>query len=68
MQDSCDRLIDPHEADKVCGTSRTVRYRLVEAGQFPKPVKIGKAVRFSLRECQEWVQQRIAERDQAGAS
>ena len=30
---------------------------------FPKPVKIGKATRFSERECRQFVAERIAERD-----
>jgi predicted DNA-binding transcriptional regulator AlpA len=62
-----DRLIPPPEADAICGTSRTRRYQLLAENNFPKPVKIGKAVRFSERECREWVQARLAERDQAAA-
>jgi predicted DNA-binding transcriptional regulator AlpA len=63
MSMSDDRLIPGREADAICGTSRTVRYRLLAAGAFPKPVKLGMATRFSERECREWVAARIAERD-----
>lgn len=62
-QHECDRLIKPREADAVCGTSRMTRYRLIASGQFPQPIKLGAAVRFSLRECEAWVAARIAERD-----
>ena len=37
-------------------------------GEFPVPVKLGKSVRYPMRECHEWVAARIAERDtKAGA-
>jgi predicted DNA-binding transcriptional regulator AlpA len=42
-----DRLIPGREADAICGTSRSARYRLLAEGKFPKPVKIGAATRFS---------------------
>lgn len=61
-----DRLIAGHEADAICGTSRTVRYRLIAEGKFPQPIKIGMATRFSERECHEWVVSRIADRDRGG--
>ena len=60
---SDDRLITPPEADAICGTSRTRRYELLAAGLFPKPIYLGRAIRFSERECREFVQARIAERD-----
>ena len=58
-----DRLITGRQADAICGTSRSKRYMMVNAGRFPKPIKLGNATRFSERECFEWVAQRIAERD-----
>ena len=61
-----DRLIPGREADAICGTSRTVRYRLLAEGKFPKPVKLGMATRFHERECHEWVASRIADRDRGG--
>jgi prophage regulatory protein len=67
-QHDCDRLIDGREADDICGTSRTKRYELMARGEFPVPVKLGKSVRYSMRECHEWVAARIAARDtKAGA-
>jgi len=61
-----DRLISGREADAICGTSRSARYRFLAEGKFPKPIKIGSATRFSERECHEWVAARIAERDREG--
>jgi predicted DNA-binding transcriptional regulator AlpA len=65
-----DQLIDGRQADAICGTSRSKRYELMQAGLFPKPVPIPspkggtlKALRYSKRECHEWVQQRLVERD-----
>jgi prophage regulatory protein len=59
----CDRLVSGPEADSICGTTRSVRYRLLAEGKFPRPVKLGAATRFSARECHEWVAARIADRD-----
>jgi prophage regulatory protein len=61
-----DRLITGQNADAICGTTRSVRYRLLAEGKFPKPIKIGTATRFSERECHAWVAARIAERNQEG--
>jgi prophage regulatory protein len=66
MSASNDRLISGREADAICGTSRSVRYRFLAEGNFPKPIKIGSATRFSERECHQWVAARIAERDGEG--
>jgi predicted DNA-binding transcriptional regulator AlpA len=60
--DCYDRLIDGHEADKICGTSRSRRYRLIREGKFPKPAKLGKLTRFSLLECQAFVRAMLAQR------
>ncbi|MBL7637999.1 helix-turn-helix transcriptional regulator [Atlantibacter hermannii] len=41
-------------------------YRLISQGRFPQPVKIGsRSVAFIEREIDEWVNQRIAERDRS---
>jgi prophage regulatory protein len=68
MSKRVDRLIPGPDADAICGTTRSVRYRLLAEGKFPKPIKIGTATRFSERECREWVAARISERDKGGKS
>jgi prophage regulatory protein len=45
------------------GISRAYCYELLNRGRFPKPVKIGRAVRFVASEIDAWIIARIAERD-----
>jgi len=45
------------------GISRAYCYALLNRGHFPKPVKIGRAVRFVSAEVDAWIIARIAERD-----
>lgn len=50
------------------GLTRTALYAAVNAGRFPKPVKIGaKAVAWSAEELDSWIADRIAEREQVAA-
>lgn len=51
------------------GLSNSSLYERVQAGTFPKPVKIGaRAVGWVSDEVDQWIDQRIAERDQAVAA
>ena len=49
------------------GISKTTLQTLMDAGQFPKPVKLGgpdaRAVGWVDSEVQAWIDQKIAERD-----
>jgi prophage regulatory protein len=45
------------------GISRAYAYDLMARGEFPRPVKVGRAIRFVSTEVDEWIAQRIAERD-----
>ena len=38
----------------------------VAAGNFPKPVKIGRSVRWSRREVQAWIRDQLEARDNSG--
>ena len=58
-----DRLIPVREAAAIVGISRAKIYLLLNEGKFCKPVKIDRCTRFSERECHEWVEARIADRD-----
>ncbi|WP_088347467.1 MULTISPECIES: AlpA family transcriptional regulator [Rhodomicrobium] len=50
------------------GKKKSWLYRAVEAGEFPRPIKIGSAtVVWDAAEIGAWQAQRIAERDQAAA-
>ena len=61
------RLIRRHEVEKRTGKSRAGIYESMDAGTFPRPVKIGpRAVAWVESEINEWLRQRIADRDNNG--
>ena len=51
-----DRLLRREEVETRCGLSRSAIYRLMRAGKFPTPIKIGlRAVRWSQSEINEFI-------------
>jgi prophage regulatory protein len=59
-----DRFLRDREVTRLTGVSRSKRYTLMAAGEFPKPVSIGGiCVAWSEREIAEWQKARIAQRD-----
>ena len=47
-----------------CAISRSQVYRLLDLGQFPKPVKISeRSVRWRSDEVQDWIEQRTLDRN-----
>ncbi|MBL8261657.1 MAG: AlpA family transcriptional regulator [Xanthomonadaceae bacterium] len=49
------------------GLSRSTLYRLVSAGEFPRPIKLGeRCSAWNSREIDAWIADRIAKRDQDG--
>ena len=58
------RLLRRHEVEERTGKSRAGIYESMDAGTFPRPVKIGpRAVGWVETEVNDWLRQRIAERD-----
>lgn len=57
------RLLDEHDltAKNIRPFSREQRYRLIRAGKFPKPLKIGARNFWPEHEIDEWQAQRIAD-------
>lgn len=48
------------------GLTRSALYAAINAGRFPKPVKIGlKAVAWPAAELDEWIEKRISDREHA---
>jgi predicted DNA-binding transcriptional regulator AlpA len=47
------------------GICRAYAYELMARGEFPRPLKIGRASRFLTSEIDAWIAARIAERDTA---
>jgi predicted DNA-binding transcriptional regulator AlpA len=43
--------------------SRTQVWRWIQAGTFPKPVRLGKRICWPVHEVDEWLRARIAARD-----
>ena len=58
------RVIRRHEVEKRTGKSRAGIYESMDAGTFPRPVRIGpRAVGWIESEIDDWLRQRIADRD-----
>ena len=54
-----DRLLNRAEVERRVGLRRSALYRLMRAGQFPVPLKIGpRAVRWPSSEIEEWLASR----------
>jgi prophage regulatory protein len=52
------------DVTRVTGLSRSMRYRLIDLGEFPQPIKISeRCVAWSAAEIERWQQERIAERN-----
>ena len=51
-----DRLLRRAEVEARCGLSRTTIYRLMRAGAFPAPIRVGqRSVRWPEKEVEEWL-------------
>lgn len=54
-----DRLLRRDEVETRCGLARTSIYRLMRAGKFPEPIKVGtRAVRWPESEIERWISER----------
>ena len=58
------KLIKLKQVMDCTGLARSTVYKFMADGQFPKPVKLGsKMVAWVESEIQEWIKQRMSERD-----
>ncbi|HCQ65582.1 MAG TPA: hypothetical protein DIU07_10685 [Rhodobacteraceae bacterium] len=57
-----DRLLPFAQARGLVGISRSQIYVLLEKGEFPKPVKVGRTNYFSANELQAWIEKRLSQR------
>ena len=54
-----DRLLTRPEVETRCGIARSTIYRLMRAGRFPEPLRVGpRAVRWPASEIEEWLDAR----------
>ena len=53
------RFLRLKEVEQMVGLSRTSIYRLMDSGDFPHPIRVGpRAVRWRLRDIEEWMSER----------
>jgi predicted DNA-binding transcriptional regulator AlpA len=58
-----DTLIRLSEVEIISGLRRSHLYKLMGESEFPRPTKIGTASRWSLREVQGWIADKLSQRD-----
>ncbi len=55
-----DKLVDMAFITEFTGLSDKWFYKLIQEGQFPKPIKLGRSSRWLKSEIESWVLERIA--------
>ncbi len=54
-----DRLLRRRDVEKITGMSRSSIYRLMQEGEFPRPVRVGPAaVRWKASDITAWIESR----------
>lgn len=56
-----DQFVDMKFITRLTGLTDKWFYKLIQDGQFPKPIKLGRSSRWLQSEVEAWLQQRIAE-------
>lgn len=51
------KLIDVKAVAEMCGVSQETIRRLNDRGAMPKPIRLGRAVRWNVLEIQNWISQ-----------
>lgn len=59
------RLLRRAEVMNRVGLSKSTLYSRISAGTFPKPVTLGSSVRWVESEVEDWISERVLERDHA---
>ncbi|AUO66076.1 Rha family transcriptional regulator [Citrobacter freundii complex sp. CFNIH2] len=55
-----DKFVDMAFITQLTGLTDKWFYRLIQLGEFPKPIKLGRSSRWLESEVEAWLQQRIA--------
>ena len=56
-----DKFVDMAFITQLTGLTDKWFYKLIQDGEFPKPIKLGRSSRWLESEVEAWLQQRIAE-------
>ncbi|MEQ4624080.1 helix-turn-helix transcriptional regulator [Providencia manganoxydans] len=56
-----DQFIDMKFITKLTGLTDKWFYKLIQDGEFPKPIKLGRSSRWLKSEVEQWLQERIQE-------
>lgn len=56
-----DKLVDMVFITEFTGLSNKWFYKLIQEGEFPKPIKLGRSSRWLQSEVEKWMQQRIVD-------
>ncbi|MDM9284499.1 AlpA family transcriptional regulator [Providencia rettgeri] len=56
-----DQFVDMKFIARLTGLTDKWFYKLIQDGEFPKPIKLGRSSRWLRSEVENWMQQRITE-------
>ena len=56
-----DQFVDMKFITQLTGLTDKWFYKLIQNGEFPKPIKLGRSSRWYKSEVESWMQQRIAD-------
>ncbi|EFE52000.1 TPA: AlpA family transcriptional regulator [Proteus mirabilis] len=56
-----DQCVDMKFITRLTGLTDKWFYKLIQEGEFPKPIKLGRSSRWLKSEVEDWLQARIAE-------
>lgn len=60
-----DRLLRRRDVERITGVSRSSIYRLMQEGEFPRPVRVGPgAVRWKASDIEAWIESRPVARSE----
>ena len=62
-----ERLVSISEVESQVALKKSTLYELIAVGEFPSPIKVGRASRWLLSEIQAWIDERASQRKSATA-
>jgi len=54
-------LLPLRKLESVIGFRKSKIYQLIESGQFPQPIKIGRSSRWRSSDVEDWIQRQIVQ-------